>query len=1646
MSSEVSRDDAIGPNSMLVNPKGSPYATGGGGVVLEHIFGATALASLLLGDSVLGLGDEYTTVRVVFQHRSNAVDDLFITGRVRGHASTSERFLAVGVRHKPVIGRSDDKFVALLGDFLRDVEQHWTEIQAGSWRLGLAVAAPHTGVMELAALAQSARTQADSRGFHSHVETAGTTTSKVRRRLKHLRDAVEKASQSPGLTSVASGVEELSWRLLVSLYILPLDLEGDSASGRTSVVMRLREVVAGDASAADTLFSKLCECAARYAASGATVTEVTLRRDLAGVVRLSRSRSYTNAWQILDSLGQRLRQRTSQELVSQETKQRLHLPRTELQQRLVAQMRSVASSGQALIVSGPPDVGKSSLALSASDELAATGASITVISLGDLPTSSSDTMALLGAPLESVLDAQPVETVRLLLVDGAEAVLEGRHNVLSDLASAASGDGIGLVAITRSGAREAVLETLTPNSTGSQARLPVDFEIGGLEEEEVEQVIAVFPALARLATEPRSAWLLRSVGLLDLLLRADAVLALPDGALSEADVFAAVWGKLVRNGERTELGRGSPDGREMTLLNLARRRLLPGVPVQFAADSLALPSLRSDGLLLPPGSTVAWETDDQFATDLVRDFAVARLLIREGWKLLREAGAPRWSFRAALLACQAKLASAKTDVERTRADLQTVFDELASVRGERWADVPLEAMLTLGDPHAGLEKAWADFINQRGEGLERLLRITEQRYSEADIGDTVLTRPVVQLLVQHQDNIASLPADVREAAGAAKLRWLRGRALTGGSDVSDSLRTRIRDLILASEPEQHDGYALEILGLLGPDLNKSTEVFLRDLAKAWPGFLAPCVESFPVAFSMAIHRPEILLELIEAYYIERHDHTNAFYSSVLDDGVRGHECARPFGGRLAAWYYGPFWQLMRTRPRPTLAFTNRMLDHAARVRVKTLQGLNASWTESEGRDVDELSMPAVEVAVTDTAQGRYEGDEHVWRWYRGSSVGPYPCMSALMAVERFLDQAHMAGIGLRNLVTVALRDCHNLAMPGLVVGFLVRHINEVTDELDPWLAEPSIWRLEFGRVTSEGQMHVQGRDEADVRGREFRRWSFREVATQLTIRALLANDTERLAQLDKVADELMRRATAGAAAAGTAADETVGLWASTLRQGSYRLAEGENGFNEVHFTPPNVSDTYAEQMADLDRTGAIIRLLNKYTKDDRRRPPDIDDLHNDLETGMELSADAPSMEQPFVEDALAGLAATALIAMGEGTLHIDYDAFKWAVEIVTGASAASEQGRIWENGFFPTGAARSAALAIPALLLTAFNEDRPGWLDGEDLESVSQLIQHSLSSMSADVRRFSARGLDPIWNAPCSPGQGGTPACRHQIGLAAIDAAARDCRLDPFDARSQRRPINPIRGPAAQGLDDVTAEDLLYTHLATLLVATSVCAASTCCAASDALTLRHALMRAYVRAYVLRTEPGYSVHFEQDHRLVSSTLLALMRAGDESLLHMYLDAVREAPGALERLLTDLVETATYEQDQRATLWNAWDGVMAFGLDALAAAHERVRREDRRGQRDLESAIAALLPAPQFRMEDREPDSTLEGVRASWIGFERLTPLMGRWMSLAAGFPKCVDSLVLLLRTTSAPFQATQGLDWVLQTINWKYEEIASQSG
>jgi hypothetical protein len=260
----------------------SPYATGGGGTVLEHRYGAVLLACLLSGDPVTELGDDATPLSVRFQASSvSPVDDLLVVGRT---LDGGERRVSIGVRRAPAFVASEEASAHLLASYARIVTSHWEQVQAGRWRLCLAVASPSTAAMQLRALAEIARASMDEAGFRAEVARPGRTSQATRRRLPHIDALVARAAGQAAIDRGEVGTGELTWRVLAHLQVRELRLEGGDEADRTIAVRGLRAVTGdGALTAADRAFSRLAELASGYAPAGAEVTKVMLSRDLSGM-------------------------------------------------------------------------------------------------------------------------------------------------------------------------------------------------------------------------------------------------------------------------------------------------------------------------------------------------------------------------------------------------------------------------------------------------------------------------------------------------------------------------------------------------------------------------------------------------------------------------------------------------------------------------------------------------------------------------------------------------------------------------------------------------------------------------------------------------------------------------------------------------------------------------------------------------------------------------------------------------------------------------------------------------------------------------------------------------------------------------------------------------------------------------------------------------------------------------------------------------------------------------------------------------------------------------------------------------------------------------------------------------------------------
>jgi len=1393
----------------------SPYSTGGGGVRLEQEFAASVLVSLLLSSPVEGLGDAFTPVSVGLQQERHApVDDVVVLGRAPG----MERTLRMACRRKPVIGKSDESTVKLFADYVQMVLENAAELKAGTLRLGLAVAGPYGPADEVANLADVARRQDSRSEFEFAVAAPGAYSTAVRGRLTLVDDLVQAALEH--LDTPASNVadhKEVAWLLLRSLFVLQTQFEGDAAPSRTNLVARL-QTVTGSAAQAEALRVRLVEIVAETAIRAGALTRAMLRKELRPFGILGASPDFVLARAQVELLETELRQQTRHSLPRPAPEDAFVLGRSEKEEAL-AGVISRASPGHVVIVRGEPDVGKSALALAAVDRIRASGGAALAMSLRDLPATGVEIRNTLGLAPAELLSAAPSAPVSALLLDGAEVVQEGSSGALSTLLTAAGEAGVTPVLVVRNDAGGSLVELISSRANVS----PIEFVVDPLTNAEIKSVVDAIPELARLAEDARAVWLLRRLGLVELLLRAAASGSpLPRSLSSEAEVFATVWSALVRRNERM-VGTVSPDDRDAALRGVARR-LLTGTP-GGGVPGAALATLRADGLLLSLDRKAAWQSTDRFASDVLRDFATARLLLGEGIDLLVRSSAPRWAIRAARIYAQACLSEVAEDrEEQLRArwvSVRSEFAALADAHGPRWAEVPWEALLSAGWAPQALDALSTELL-EKPSLQDELMRCVSLRFASDGMVDPMVAAPGVRWFVETA-RLFGTPRSYREdPVGEFVRSWLSAVALDElkGRDVAvyGPLRRRVRDELLAHAADVSEEW-LESLALLGSDSDPASDDALRAPAKTDSDRLGGVVEA-PIAAALLAKRDAALLaELAEAYYIEPEENPFGWGGTLMDEGIRSHG---PSGllGRQAASYRGPFLSLLRADPNRGLAVVERMLRRAARDRTQILGDLDSR----AGRRPTEMG---VRMSLLGSESRLYVGDAHVWYWYRGSAVGPYPCVSALLALETVIDEWVRFGVPLRKIAIWLVESAQTLATPGLLFGFLVRHIEKVTDELDDFLAVPEMWELEFTRNVHEGMLHVQGPDAEDLHGRERRKWLPYDVAGQLVTTAASRGDEAGLERLRGVSRRLLE-------ASGEDPRPDQRQWAAALDWDSYEVQPHESGYMVSLQPPAEVAEALAPVQAESRLTMQMYTLMNRYRlralTPYRSAPaalPDESVLSSDVESANELANHLADEPLDHVRLSIAGLAASVVHGAATGT-PVDPELLSGAVELLINSVTQPYLGEFpIDRSIYPDGADRKAALALPAALLLMVRSAQEG---GPSLGEVSQgeleeALRASAASLFLEVRWNAAEGMRMLLEHPC--GRLPDRSCWHEVVWRTIEAASRSTVLGEFV--NMRRSVVSLEGDLVDALTARPDADLMLTHIApAAAVALDAAAAPSC--------------------------------------------------------------------------------------------------------------------------------------------------------------------------------------------------------------------------
>ncbi|WP_221586301.1 hypothetical protein [Microbacterium sp. G2-8] len=1586
----------------------NPYAGGGGGTVLAH-----RIATSYLADVLLGAGrpetDELPVVRVAFQTSpTDPVDDL----RVEAERNGETVVVHIAARRAPQFTRSHSKTAKLVRTLIDQVERLGEDERA---YVAVAVATVASSTKEVQLLASLARNSATEADFYSQVHTP-ERHSGYAKRYENLTQLVAQARSRAS----ADELRGIVWSLLNRLWILSFCVESDDETDWVEIGNRLNPLARHGQKGTDVRDALYSAGSTQFDQQGTVVDRALLRRKFHSVLAADAGRS-KDAWAQLS-----LEQESARVAVRHDLADGTQLPRAKLQADIQAAIAHAGKTHGALLVTGESGIGKSAVTLSSAAALADSNSDFQCVVLNLRRTRDSVAVlsADLGMSLTDVLGEMSAPD-RVLIIDAADAANEGRAPLLRELAAATHAAGVGIVLVA---ADTAVSEA--SNTLHGIYPDPQRFEVPGLDDNELRAVGTKVPAIAGALRNIPTKSLFRRLAIIDLLARTGSAVTKP---LADWDCLELIWQDLIGRA----VGQSSAAARTATLLSMSESALgLPNPEKAYSgADYAALDSLRADRLVAPANLR---RPAPEFAHDEVRRFATAVCLVQAPSLsgTLKTSGPARWSMSAAKLACEGRLSGAN-DPHAELAIQIADFDALGEEASVRWKDVPLEAVLEMPNSYALLRRMIDESGTDTQNVLANIVRVVSLHQRHDNMIDVLRGEPVVRLLVEETEQLWHRDNETYRLVSD----WLKSSLLEQLS-AGNSTRLALRRVLLdhwhkhypqadrSSAAQELEGDAVfnvfqghttmrrrrsklnwqiteerfvELLALLGPDINDETRACLLEVAAESPSRLQPAVDFSWSAWGLGMHDPQLLLTLTESYYID-HEGSGGWRHW---DGIRDHQ--RHGSYKLSNHMYGPFWVLTRFCSHVDwIPVVNRMLNHAANIRCRTEDGSGS---------IDPGSK--VTLAI-DGTERTYVGDGNVWGWYRGNTNGPYPCMSALQAVERWVDHSIRDGAAIGDVATALLSGCENLAIPALLLGVTIRHLGDDATVLDRYLVEPLVWQLDLSRATHEAVGIMLAADDGIINP-ERRKWQLRDVAAFLVLNA----GAERRSELRDLGQHLI--ANSDRAGIG---ESTVIRWAATLDADNMETEPIEGGLLVSFNEPKAIEEELAPLRADLGRGSLLIGLQNKYwiparEQKDGWEPPTPGEIAEDLSEVKDLYENPPEFAAYDLPLVVAHVSAAAVRSAAAGNIEAFGVNASFAINCTLGilrayadASTNDVDALEYEDDIGTRGAAASA---VPYLLLSELTEQLA--IAGVIMDDIETTVATFGQLAATDTCLSFARSCDAIWDHPCS----GSP-CIHTTAYKWVLDLAALCEVPDFDDELQEPlPREPITENIADRVSAVEPGRLDTSRLSATIRAAGHAAISKACIAKSAQSDLKRLLQAQAIAMVVQ-ETSEGVHFIDDHgaETVSAAraLLQNRSLSDENLLLSYVTTLMPASQVFSAFLRDLAAVGTESQELADSAKELWPTLLGHVLNELDANKDLYGRDDTFGG----YALGHLLPSHPLSARGLHEEfgrSTFD-----WVHPEVLVEFIPRWLPHAAGRMPALLDLVRFLRRLPIDTQLGEGLNWL----------------
>ena len=1573
------------------------------------------LAKMLLGDSAPGIA-RVVRVRLQGAAAGHPLDDIIAFS---GLADSPRVETQVKRTMQPV--PSDKEFVSAIEQCLRALKDQGDAIDKGELQLCLAATGPVPQLKALKELTDIARAHADYLSLQT-VLVPPTTAQAVYDRFNYAKQTIANITKSQAHELSDEELSILTHRFLRATRIWCIDVEQDGRDVQDAI-NRLADIVPQDSSATD-VFAHLTAIAEEQGPRSGILDKASLRALLLQRgIGLSAGPKNREQLAALQASSNRFLQDVRHTIDAS-----FHLPRTLAVNTII----EAIAKEKITLLSGPPGVGKTALMREAMLEIAKTGTVVGLSIAGRTNQSLAHIQAELGAELATTLPAAATTGQRVFFIDGAEQILtDGGRLLAAILGTLPNGEGAPewhVVATSRTDAAPMVAQRLRP------ANPPKPLDIDELSDDEVAPVVQEFPVLSPLQRHPRSARLLRRPFLVDLLIRAN-VPTDAELSLGEEDVLMNFWQHIVRLSEGANPGRGTVDVREQICLELAEATITTVSPAKpHTVDGESLAGLRSDDIL------VRDRMYHQFAHDILLDYACAyRLLEIDANTLIDKVVAPRRFLRAVRLAAQRRLADVSDrprkiievwNAIRTQAAVLTAKD------GERWDDIPFLALINMGNPEPILTALKAELLANKGEQLFKLLNVTRHfatkpQFEAAGMQfeiDVLLAAPIINLLT----NVgADLPFDLSYVATELTRRWLLAMHSRGDKPahyIPDP--TKLSAALVAwiddDDYNQHPYAALSALGLLADYWPKEADrIIERSSSRPWE--LAILVENPDVAPIFARLNPELCLKVATAYYLKWPPEDTRTIAGMPvppvphkeeDEGVRDHD-SQYFMRRkylLAGPTFGSFAALLAASPKHGLKLVSAITEAATAARIK----LENRWSETSPK----TSAPIVinmTCAGTKTPKP-YRGTSNVWVWYRRGGTGPYPAMSALMALREWaVQETEHRPVG--EVATQILNAGDSIAFLAVALSLFIARIDDLTDEMDPFLEQPYVWQLEYARLGQETGDLVYPLPNNDP---------IRVPFDRIAIHYLLRSNEAHRQVLKGVGERLVKAMEAQLTAyTGTPPQQNhpdmlvARRWADLLNYDLYRFEKAdEDGMTAVFIDyPADLAAALNESAAPSSLNLQISDALHDAIQiRDGKAAGDAVALWKQVHTALNRLKELDIKLEPYSrKDVIAGIASGIVVAAAEGKSECSNEILQNAASALVDAAMGTVPATAREDGYgdhstiWSIGSDRSAAVALPFLLFS------PALLERTSVspKNLDQALMKLARGISGEARRRLVLGLNPAWEAACNEAEHTV----HDISLKVLTELVRSAGFGEKAVNSRMPPVY-LSGSLSQKL--ATDKHILHLAAASDALPGIICAARlTCHHGQGARTLLDALIDHDLLAWP-KHHAGRHYAGEADCRSSIDTYVAeRVLNGDTQLLMRYLEAFAPTPEALSGILYQLAAQAK-TKEQGVQLFDVWPMILDRLLPAARTQHKRGKYVS---SRDTDELDAALLPVPTES--------------SNWPPVAQGTAL-GRWGRSFPSSPQLLDRLITALAAYGLALQPGIA-GFVLNVAGDNYEHISLHS-